>query len=130
MPLKTKLEVLSQEDIARTHDASLKILKESGVVFKCREALDIFKQHGVKVDGETVYFSGKMVESALEKCPATFRWQARNDARSITIGEGFAVQPNGGPVDIQDWTRVAGRPCWRILPISRSSARPATWSTL
>ncbi len=102
MPLKTKLEVLSQEDIARTHDASLKILKESGVVFKYREALDIFKQHGVKVDGETVYFSGKMVESALEKCPATFRWQARNDARSITIGEGFAVQPNGGPVDIQD----------------------------
>ena len=66
MPLKTKLEVLSQEDIARTHDASLKILKESGVVFKSQEALDIFKQHGVKVDGETVYFSGKMVESALE----------------------------------------------------------------
>ena len=39
MPLKTKLEVLSKEDIIRAHDASLKILKESGVVFKWREAL-------------------------------------------------------------------------------------------
>lgn len=102
MPLKTKLEVLSKEDIARVHDASLKILKESGVVFKCQEALDVFKKHAVKVDGETVCFSGKMVESALEQCPATFRWRGRNNARSITIGEGFAVQPNGGPVDIQD----------------------------
>jgi trimethylamine--corrinoid protein Co-methyltransferase len=102
MPLKTKLEVLSKEDIARVHDASLKILKETGIVIKSREALDIFKQHGVKVDRETVYFSEEMVERALEQCPATFRWRGRNDARSITIGDGFAVQPNGGPVDIQD----------------------------
>ena len=102
MPLKTKLEVLSKEDFIRVHNASLKILKECGVVFKCQEAVDIFKQHGAKVDSGRVYFSQKMVEQALEQAPSTFKWQARNDAHSVTIGEGFAVQPNGGPVDIQD----------------------------
>jgi len=102
MPLKTKLEVLAKEDFSRVHNASLKILKECGVVFKCQEAVDIFKHHGAKVDSGRVYFSNKMVEQALEQAPSTFRWQARNDAQSITIGEGFAVQPNGGPVDIQD----------------------------
>lgn len=102
MELKTKLEVLSKEEITKVHEASLKILEETGVVFDSEEALDIFKQHGAKVDGETVYFSDKMVENALELCPSTFRWQAKNDARSITVGEGFAIQPNGGPKDIQD----------------------------
>ena len=102
MPLKTKLEILSDDKLVRVHDASLKILAETGVLFKCSEALDIFKQHGARVDGDVVYLSRKMVEKAIEQAPATFRWQARNDAHSVTLGEGFAVQPNGGVVDIQD----------------------------
>lgn len=102
MPLQTKLEILSAENLTRVHEASLKILKETGVVFKCPEALDIFKQHGARVEGETVYLEPKMVESAIEQAPSTFRWEARNSAHSVTLGEGFAIQPNGGVVDIQD----------------------------
>lgn len=102
MPLQTKLEVLSAENLTRVHDASLKVLKETGVVFKCPEALDIFKQHGARVEGETVYLNPKMVEDAIEQTPPAFQWRARNSAHSITLGKGFAVQPNGGVVDIQD----------------------------
>jgi len=102
MALHTKLEILSPENLTRVHEASLKILKETGVVFKCPEALDIFKQHGARVEGETVYLDPKMVEKAIEQTPATFRWEARNSEHSVTLGEGFAVQPNGGVVDVQD----------------------------
>jgi len=105
MPLKTKLEILSDVELARVHDASLKILSETGVLFKCPEAIEIFKKHGARVDGEVVFLSKKMVEKSIEQAPVTFRFHARNDTRSVTIGKGFAVQPNGGVVDIQDMDR-------------------------
>jgi trimethylamine--corrinoid protein Co-methyltransferase len=87
------------------HDASLKILKETGVVFHCAKALDIFKKHGARVDDKTVYFPNNMVIKALESAPQNFRWRARNDARSVTVGdqnENLLLQPNGGPVFVQD----------------------------
>ena len=105
MALHTQLEVLSPENLARVHEASLKILKETGVTFKCPEALEIFRRHGARVAGETVCLEPRMVERAIEQAPATFRWEARNSAHSVTLGEGFAVQPNGGVVDIQDEDR-------------------------
>ncbi|MDP4160580.1 MAG: trimethylamine methyltransferase family protein, partial [Bacillota bacterium] len=42
--LKTKLEVLSSDDLQRVHQASLKILSETGVVFMNDESLEIFKK--------------------------------------------------------------------------------------
>jgi len=60
MPLKTKLEILSDVELARVHDASLKILSETGVLFKCPEAIEIFKKHGARVDGEVVFLSKKI----------------------------------------------------------------------
>ncbi|MFZ5645888.1 MAG: trimethylamine methyltransferase family protein [Bacillota bacterium] len=105
MALKTKLEVINKEDYTRVHEASIKILEETGIVFHSDEALEIFKKHGAKVSDKTVYITGEMVEQALEKCPATFKWRARNDQRSVTVGEGLLIQPNVGPVYIQDLDR-------------------------
>ncbi len=102
MGLKTRLEVISKEDYNRIHEASIKILEETGVVFQSAEALEIFKNHGAKVDGEIVYFSRKLIEDSLEKCPETFRWRARNDAHSVAIGDRLLFQPNSGPIFIQD----------------------------
>lgn len=100
--LKTKLEVLTKEDCQNVHDASIKILKETGVAFHYKEALDIFKENGAKISGNIVYFSEKMVEEALEKCPKTFTWTARNPEKTVTVGKDFLIQPNLGPVYIQD----------------------------
>ena len=105
MALHTKLEILSPENLTRVHEASLEVLKLTGVVFKCPQALETFRQNGARVEGETVYLDPKMVEDAIEKAPCTFRWEARNPANAITLGEGFAVQPNGGVVDVQDEDR-------------------------
>jgi len=102
MSLKTKLEVISKEHLTKIHEGSIKLLEETGIVFQSIEALDTFKKHGARVEGQTVYISNQMVENALEKCSSTYKWQARNDARSVTVGEGFLVQPNAGPVYIQD----------------------------
>ena len=105
MALANRLKAISNDDMEWIHNASLKILEETGVVFHSEDALDIFKRHGAKVDGKTVYFPKNMVTQALESAPQTFKWRARNDARSVTVGdqnEKLLLQPNGGPVFVQD----------------------------
>ena len=105
MRLKSRLNVISKTDMEWIHEASLKILAETGIVFHGEEALTICKNHGAKVNGKTVCFPKKLVRQVLESSPNTFRWKARNDEQSVTVGdpqEKLLLQPNGGPVFIQD----------------------------
>lgn len=95
-------KIITQEDCQRIHEASLKILRETGVAFHSQEAIELFKKHGARVNGEIVYIDAPMVEKALTTCPEKFRWHARNDEKSVTVGDGILVQPNIGPVYIED----------------------------
>ena len=95
-------KIINQEDYQRIHEASLKILRETGVVFHSQEAIELFKKHGARVNGNIVYFDAPMVEKALATCPEKFVWHARNEDKSVTVGEGILIQPNIGPVYIQD----------------------------
>jgi trimethylamine---corrinoid protein Co-methyltransferase len=92
------MRVISDKEYQRIHDASLKILAETGVRFDSDEALDVFKKHGAKVVNKTVYISSEMVDEAIRLAPEKFKWAARNDEQSLTLGEGFVVEPNVGCV--------------------------------
>jgi trimethylamine--corrinoid protein Co-methyltransferase len=108
MALMSRLKVITEKDMDWIHGASLKILKETGVVYHNEDALKIFKKNGAKADGKLVYFPKSMVLKALESAPPTFKWRARNDSQSVTVGdqnEKLLLQPNGGPVFIQDLER-------------------------
>ena len=105
MRMQSRLNVISKPDMQWIHAASLKILAETGIVFHSEEALTICRKHGAKVDGKTVFFPEKLVRQILESSPETFRWKARNDEQSVTVGdprEKLLLQPNSGPVFIQD----------------------------
>lgn len=102
MAVKTILKLVSQEDLAKIHEASLKILAQTGVVFHHAEALRIFKRHGAMISDKIVRLPRKMVEDALSTCPPTYKLKARNDKNSITVGDGYAIGPSGGTVFIQD----------------------------
>lgn len=108
MQLMSNLNVISKTDMQWIHEASLKILAETGIVFHSQEALSICKDHGAKVNGKTVCFPKKLVNRAIDSAPETFRWKARNDKQSVTVGdpeEKLLLQPNSGPVFIQDLER-------------------------
>jgi trimethylamine---corrinoid protein Co-methyltransferase len=98
----SNLKLLSKSDMTRIHDASIKVLENTGMVFQHQKALDLFKKHGAKVENQTVYFTPKMIKDTLEKCPSSFKWRGRKDKYSVIIGKDFVVQANGGPVNIQD----------------------------
>ena len=98
-----RTKVINDEELPRIHDASMKLLEETGVIFEHEEALEIFKQKGAKVDGKTVFIPRKMAEEAMEQTPTTFLHQARNSDHSVTIGDGMAPHPNVGCVFIENF---------------------------
>lgn len=100
--LKSNLGYLDQGDFERIHEASLKILEETGVVFHDDEVCELFKSHGAKVEGQTVHIPRELVNAAYRNAPRTYEYTARNPKRSIVMGEGINAQPNNGPVFIQD----------------------------
>ncbi len=99
------MRVIANEDYQKIHDASLRILQETGVRFDSQDALDIFKNNGIKIADRTVFIPPKIVEESLEKTPANFKWAARNDQQSVLLGEGFVVEPNVGCVFAQSIDR-------------------------
>ena len=84
--MNQRMQILSKGELAKIHEATLRVLKETGIAFKSDEALNIFKKHGVKVVDETVYLDAKTVEKALESAPGEFRLNARESSKSVTIG--------------------------------------------
>ncbi len=84
-------EILSQEDIEKIHQTSMKVLTNVGVEFPSEDALSVFSRHGVKTDGSRVYITEDQLWKALETVPAQFTLHARNPERSVTIGEGEPI---------------------------------------
>jgi len=80
------------------HNASLELLKETGIRFPNKEAHKIFKHHGFKTDGEMVFLLQKDIEKALETIPESFELHARNEDNSFVIGDdSYRIAPGYGP---------------------------------
>ena len=62
-----RMQQFSKEEMGKIHTSSMQILKEMGVIFQAAEALTIFKNHGFKIDGQTVFFDEEQVMNALKR---------------------------------------------------------------
>jgi trimethylamine--corrinoid protein Co-methyltransferase len=85
--------LLTQEQVKRTHTASLKILENDGLLVRNEKARTIFEQHGCRVDAGTqiVRFPPKVVEKYRSMLPATFTFFGRDPKYDRTL-------PRDGPV--------------------------------
>ncbi|WP_457554115.1 trimethylamine methyltransferase family protein [Desulfobacula sp.] len=82
----------------KIHNFSLELLHETGIRFPNKEALEIFKHHGFKTDGQMVFFLQSDIEKAIETVPETFELHARNEKNSFVIGDdSFRMAPGYGP---------------------------------
>ena len=94
---------MSGRDMGRIHSASLEILRETGMAFGSEKAVGVFKSHGLKTSGETVYFTDKIIETALEMAPAEFTLLARDPARNLDFSPRVrAIGPGSGAVCVVD----------------------------
>ena len=98
MNLFYRIGAEQEPEIEKIHECGLRILEEIGAVFHCDEAVETFKKHGAKTDGQTVYLSRSMVEGALKNLPKSFQWHGRLGA-VITMGDGQTHNlPAYGPI--------------------------------
>lgn len=78
---------LSPEQITTLHNASLKIMTQTGLRFSDQEALDLFKKAGSRIsDGDLVFIDPKLVEWALECAPKNIMIYDRNGQESMHLG--------------------------------------------
>ncbi|MDR3134877.1 MAG: trimethylamine methyltransferase family protein [Deltaproteobacteria bacterium] len=92
-----RMMTLSESDLNQIHQASMALLKETGIVFNDPESLEIFKKHGVKVDGKKVYPTEADILKALETSPETFVVKALNPDKSRPVGlDDYVLLPGYG----------------------------------
>jgi trimethylamine--corrinoid protein Co-methyltransferase len=93
------LDVLSPDELVRIHNASMSILENTGIEILDAEALDIFAKAGAIVDVGTrrIWPDRSLLMEAVAKAPASFTLHARNEAKSLILGDNhIAFSPVGG----------------------------------
>lgn len=99
-------ELLDEEGGEVLHSEAMKVLSEIGIDFYLPEALEILKEHGAKVDDQTVRFDPALVEEYIAKAPASFVQIARNPENALQIGGDHMVfAPVYGPPFVHDLKR-------------------------
>jgi trimethylamine:corrinoid methyltransferase-like protein len=91
-------DILSGEDVEAIHEQAMTILEEIGVDFLHDRPRELFAKAGMAVDGMRVRFDRGFIMEMAGKTPSTFNLQARNAARTVTLG--------GNKVAAARWKKV------------------------
>ena len=104
------IEVLSQDQLTAIHEASLKLLEETGIEFMGLAARQLLRKAGASVDDATglTKLPRELVLDAIKSAPSSFVLTPRNPERRIHLGENFiSFGLVAGPPNIHD--AVQGR---------------------
>ena len=78
-------KAISEEDIIKIHETSLKVFAEVGVKVKFPEALELFEKNGAKVDknNRVVKISPEMITEWIQKAPSTVYLCGREESGNL-----------------------------------------------
>jgi len=100
-----RMQVFRGYELSQIHNASMEILRDTGVKFNSTRALKLFEKHGFKTEGPRVFITEKEIRRALEMVPSRFKVRARNPAQDASIGENdFVFLPTGGAPNVSTFT--------------------------
>jgi trimethylamine---corrinoid protein Co-methyltransferase len=82
------ISCMSEEAIDRIHDATLEVLKFTGIRVYSDDALEIYHGGGCTVDRETqtVFFPSHVVEDCIRSAPPSFVMAARDPEHDFVMG--------------------------------------------
>lgn len=80
------LREIKRSEIELIHEKTLHLLEHVGVDFDHKEILEVFRQHGARVEGWRVFMDRKLVEEALSALKPSF--VLRTPYEELKIGEG------------------------------------------
>lgn len=85
------------------HDASMRILKRTGMKFHHPKAIAILKENGIREKDGVFYFEEDQIMFWLKKAPHTFEFCARNPEYNVEIGgDNVVAAPGYGAPQICD----------------------------
>jgi trimethylamine--corrinoid protein Co-methyltransferase len=98
-----RLELICAEGVEAIDATALRVLEEVGHRVTYKPTLELLRDAGLKVDGETVHFDRGFVREALAKAPASFELRARNPRMNFVVGGNHMVNsPTGGAPFVSD----------------------------
>jgi len=83
---KVSFNVLSESQVKDIHQASLEILKNTGVNIHLKETRDLLKDAGCLVEGERVFLPPGLVEWAIDAAPSRTYLFNREGKNPLTLG--------------------------------------------
>jgi len=81
-----RYDILSEESMATLDAGWRRIVSEIGIEFMSPWALDLFREAGQDVSGDSVKFDPDWVLAQLAKAPSEFGLRARNPKNNVRIG--------------------------------------------
>ncbi|MGL4209117.1 MAG: trimethylamine methyltransferase family protein, partial [Candidatus Adiutrix sp.] len=78
----------SKDKLDKIHEASIKILRETGVRLHSPKAIALFSQANQKTCGDLVFLTEDFIWQQLKKAPANFTLKARNSQYDMNLGGG------------------------------------------
>jgi trimethylamine--corrinoid protein Co-methyltransferase len=107
------LAILTEEQIEDIHRGTLDVLETAGVRVECDRGLELFADHGCKVDFDKkrVRIPSYLVEDCLSKCPSSYTVKARDPNYDLRIGGNtlyFLNMPTTRRVDLDTWESRPG----------------------
>jgi len=102
------------ENINKIHDASMKILNRTGVRFHHPEILKLLNKNGIKIEGETAFFTEDQILNWVGKAPDHFKVYARNPKYDFIVGDTKGIKhiefaPGYGAPNILERSGVSRR---------------------
>jgi trimethylamine---corrinoid protein Co-methyltransferase len=102
---KLHLEILTDQEVKKIHEATLWIIEKVGIRFPSKRALEIWAANGAEVDAAkmVVRAKGDLVENALKTCPPVYSLAALNPIQDLPLdGNHVFVGTDGCGVEVID----------------------------
>ena len=86
------------------HNAAMEILQDVGIKILNTMAVEILKENGIRVEGNTAYFTEEQVMHWVKMAPESFTIYARNPRYNVVMGDNHInPAPTYGCAFLDDW---------------------------
>ncbi|MCT4607810.1 MAG: trimethylamine methyltransferase family protein [Pelagimonas sp.] len=93
----------SDDEIEAIHEASLKVLSDTGIKVLSETARELYAADGMTVKDDIVHFDPERLLELVAMAPSKITLGARGEARDVTIGQGHVgVCTTGGTPNFSD----------------------------
>ena len=85
------VDLLSDDQVEVIHDASMDVVEEVGVEFRCDDALALWRDAGAAVDGARVRLDREHLMALVGTAPSSYTMVARAPTHTVTVGNGKTI---------------------------------------